>query len=77
MEESWKTMTWWHRIVATILGVIFTDCYLAYKFNELRYNRPVLAYDDFLGKLAFQLIFNPFFNENREADDSVIFILYL
>ena len=83
MEEAWKTQTWWHRIVATVLGIIFTDCYLAYKNNELKYNRDVLSYDEFLGKLSYQLIFNPYYNEPRgpgvdidEVDMNIDFIIY-
>jgi hypothetical protein len=71
MEEAWKTLTWWHRIVATILGIIFTDCYLAYKHNELKFNRPVLEYDEFLGKLAYELIFNPYYDEEMDEVDEV------
>ena len=79
LEEVWKTQTWWHRIVATILGVIFTDCYLAYRCNELKYQRDVLEFDEFLGKLAYQLIFNPFYNEERQPvfHDEVFFIVLL
>ena len=61
--------------MATIFAIIVTDCYLAYKHNELKYHRSVLQYDDFLGKLAKQLIFNPYFDEPREnvgEDDEVI-----
>jgi hypothetical protein len=76
MEEAWKTLTWWHRIVATILGIIFTDCYLAYKHNELKYHRPVLAYDEFLGNLAYQLIFNPYFNVEEDETDEVFINMF-
>jgi hypothetical protein len=65
MEEVWKTQIWWHRIIATILGIIFTDCYLAYKYNEIKYYRDVLSYDEFLGKLAYGMIFNPYYDEER------------
>jgi hypothetical protein len=66
MEEVWKTLTWWHRIFATILGVIFTDCWLAYRHNELRHNRNVQKFEDFLSKLAYQLIFNSHLDEINE-----------
>jgi hypothetical protein len=65
MEEVWKTHCWWHRIFATILGVIFTDCWLAYRYNNLRHNRSVATYADFLGRLAYQLINNPYLEEER------------
>ena len=75
MEEVWKTQIWWHRLVATILGIIFTDCYLAYKYNELKYNRNVQSYDEFLGKLAYSLIFNIYYAEERgpAAYDNEVF----
>ena len=75
LEEVWKTLTWWHRIVATILGIIFTDCYLAYRNNELKYQRDVLEFDEFLGRLAHQLIFNPFYDEERQpaAENDEVF----
>ena len=57
--------------MATILGIIFTDCYLAYKHNELKFNRPVLEYDEFLGKLAYELIFNPYYDEEMDEVDEV------
>lgn len=59
LEEAWKTNTWWHRIFATVFGVILTDCYFAYKFHEEKHHRIVLEYHIFLGQLCKQLIFNP------------------
>ena len=66
LEEVWQTHCWWHRILATVLGVIFTDCWLAYRHNELKFNRPVATYAEFLGRLAYQLINNPFLQEPNE-----------
>lgn len=77
MEEVWKTQTWWHRILATILGIIFTDCYLAYKHNELKYHRDVLTYDTFLGQLAYVMIFNPYYEEERGPAANNINEVYL
>jgi hypothetical protein len=79
MEEAWKTLTWWHRLVATILGIIFTDCYLAYKHNELKYHRNVLTYDEFLGKLAYSLIFNTYYDEQRgpAEGNKMVYLLIL
>jgi hypothetical protein len=83
MEEAWKTNTWWHRIVATIFGIVFTDCYLAYKYNELSFNRNVLSFDEFLGKLSYELIFNPYYDDQRQPVQeeevyisSINFIIY-
>jgi hypothetical protein len=58
MEESWETKTWWHRIFATMLGVIFADCYFAFKFHSGLCNLNSLSFTDFLCKLAHSLIFN-------------------
>ena len=72
MEEVWETRCWWHRIFATVLGVIFTDCWLAYRHNELKFNRSVASYAHFLGRLAYQMIHNPFLhqvNERRHQRD--------
>ena len=85
MEEVWKTLTWWHRIFATMLAVIFTDCWLAYKYNEARHNREVKKFEDFLAKLAYQLIFNDYLlevNERRrqaviDHDDNVYLFIYI
>ena len=76
MEEVWKTHTWWHRIVATILGVIFTDYYLAYRHIEMKYFRNVLPYDEFLGKIAYQLIFDPFYDEQHLHADNLEQVIY-
>lgn len=46
----------------TSLGVIYTDCYFAYRMDYLRANNQsetnMLSYDEFLGQLAFEMIFN-------------------
>ena len=66
---------------ALVMGIIFTDCYLAYKSNELKYHRNVLPYDEFLGKLAYQLIFNIYFDEQRDEetdnDEVIIIVMYM
>ena len=33
IEEHWKTHTWWHRIFATIMGIIYTNAYFYYRFD--------------------------------------------
>ena len=59
MEEAWKTKKWWHRIFSTVLGIIFTDCYLAYRMNFIGNSSSVCdTFSVFLGKLAYQMIFN-------------------
>ena len=62
MEKNWSTQTWWHRLFATLFGMICTDAFLGYRL-EFR-NRQMggevglLPYKDFLHKLAYQLIHN-------------------
>lgn len=36
MEESWATKYWRHRLFTTILGMIFTNNFLIYKYLELQ-----------------------------------------
>jgi hypothetical protein len=36
LEESWRTKNWVHRIFASILGVIVTDCFFAYRMAEVQ-----------------------------------------
>ena len=66
LEEVWQSHCWWHRIFATIFGVIVTDCWLAYKHNNMRFNRQVATYAEFLGRLALQLINNPYLQERTD-----------
>lgn len=65
LEESWKTRNWWHRIFATVFGVIVTDCYYAYKMNNTRSHLPVVQYAEFVEMLAYQLIFNTYLQRTR------------
>lgn len=64
MESSWATKRLWVRIFTTILGICFTDAYLAYNLETQRANFSgnkdfdKLHYKGFLGKLAHQLILN-------------------
>lgn len=60
LEESWRTQLWWHRIFATMLGVIFTDCYFAYKYKQTQLHREPKSFTKFLDELAFKLIHNSF-----------------
>ena len=59
MEEAWKTKTWAHRIFSTVLGIILTDCYLAYRMTKKAHNGNVVpTFSIFLGTLAEQMIHN-------------------
>lgn len=58
LEEVWRTQIWWHRLFTTMLGVVFTDCYLAYRYIERKYHREPDELSFFMGKLAYRLINN-------------------
>jgi hypothetical protein len=59
LEEGWRTQTWWHRIFATMLGVIITDCFMAYRYERKMIGAPEgIDFNRFLGRLAYELIFN-------------------
>ncbi len=65
LEESWKTRNWWHRIFATVLGVIVTDCYYAYKMTMTRSHLAAVPFANFIEMLAHQLIFNTYLAHTR------------
>lgn len=67
MEESWKTKTWWHRIFATVYGVIITDCYYAYKYYQTKHHMAVVPYIEFVDTLCYELIFNTYLIRTRAA----------
>ena len=67
LEDSWKTKRCWLRVFTTILGICFTDAYLAYKLEceqinvhdeEDQEDVQRLSYYKFLGKLAYQMAHN-------------------
>ena len=54
VEEVWGTTTWWHRIEATVLGMITTDAYLAIRhFGNYDEDKTIA---DFVKQLVVQLI---------------------
>jgi len=77
MEESWKTKTWWHRIFATVLGIIFTDCYYASSYINRTNHIPTVPFMEFIEKLCYQLIFNTYLTRSvrssapRTNDDDI------
>lgn len=61
LERHWKTNVWWHRFFITILGIVYTDCFFAYRKDFLAYGdirREFLEYEDFLDQLSSSMIFN-------------------
>ena len=67
MEETWKTKTWWHRIFATIFGIIVTDCYFAHKYMMNRSHQVPQTFIDFVDMLAYQMISNTYLQRARRA----------
>ena len=62
MERNWGTKSPMTRLISTIEGIIYTDCYMAAKFDYARNSmntQPYMGTVDFLDKLAYHLIFNP------------------
>jgi len=58
-----KTKTWWHRVMSTVLGMIFTDAYFMYRYEYLLTHLDldgIETFEEWLGKLAFQMINNPY-----------------
>ena len=58
MEESWGTHTWWHRVLATVLGTIEADAYLAYV--AISSDKELLSHRAFVEVVSEALIFNDF-----------------
>jgi hypothetical protein len=56
LEKNWNTKTWWHRLCATLFGMVCTDAFLAYRL-ETR-NRQMVGEVGLHHKLAYQLIHN-------------------
>ena len=75
MERRWRTVTWWHRVFTTMIGVIFTNAYYAYcfEYRAANYNDTTNmdTYSKFLERLAKKLIFNIYLQNGcdiRNAD---------
>lgn len=59
MEESWRTKIWWHRLFATVLGMIFVDSFRLYQFSytcgNFRSLAGSLSFSKFLHRLVYSL----------------------
>ena len=74
LEVHWKTLTWWHRMFRTILGMIVTNAYKAYCFEMNRIDITQSSPEDFntfIGKLTHQLIYNDYFISVATTRDSL------
>jgi hypothetical protein len=61
LEESWGTHTWWHRLLATVLGIVVTDAYFMYCMDYGALDgvtSPRQSFLDFCNILADELIHN-------------------
>lgn len=62
LERNWGTKTWWHRLLATLFGMVCTDAFLAYRLEtrnrQMGGEVGLICYKDFLHRLAYQLIHN-------------------
>jgi hypothetical protein len=58
VEEAWKTKIWWHRLYATVFGIVVTDCYFAYKYVRESLHAEATDFFSFCDALAIQLVKN-------------------
>ena len=74
MERNWVTRKWYHRIFTTILGICIVDAFYAYKLEMKQARKDPQDFTYFVGRLAYQLVFNPFWGEGmnlRDHDDDL------
>ena len=62
-EDIWHTKTCWIRLFTTILGICYTDAYLAFKFESSAApatceEAEMRSFSSFLSELAHEMIFN-------------------
>jgi hypothetical protein len=62
MERQWITRSWVLRLFMTMLGMIIVNAYKACEYMTPADERPA-DFNEFLGKLAYQLINNRFLEE--------------
>lgn len=61
LERHWRTHKRWHRVFATLLGVIVTDAYFMYRLEYQKLcgsDLNILSYEDWVSELASDLIYN-------------------
>ena len=59
LEKEWHTKIWWRRMFASLFGMIITDAFLAYTYDELDSgNTSVMDFNEFRARLAYQLVHN-------------------
>ena len=63
MERAWLTHSWWHRLFATLFAMTFFDSFLGYRHETLEAHGNPVELNEFIGKLAYQLIFNEYLQD--------------
>jgi hypothetical protein len=66
MESQWLTHRWQMRLFGTVFGMIIVDAFLAYRYEKSQENvfeTSPIDFNDFLQRLAYQLVFNEFIME--------------
>ena len=61
LEICWRTHKWWHRVFATLFGVIVTDAYFMYRLDYIKLTGSevnMISYENWVAELASELIFN-------------------
>lgn len=58
IEERWPTKNWRRRVLATIIGMHFTDAFLAYKFDCHKSGTAPMAFAIFTSIIAKEMIYN-------------------
>lgn len=70
LEKHWRCKNVWFRLMTTMIGIVVTDCWKAYKFSYLsKKNNKEISIRDFADLLSYELINN--FKTSNE-DESVI-----
>jgi hypothetical protein len=81
IEEHWPTKRWWTRVFSTIIGMIVTDAFLAYRYEKKLYDDSHDYFDAFFEDLIYALVKensfeNPMELRNRYSEvNSVNFYL--
>ena len=69
LEQHWLTRHWVNRVLATLFGVIVTDCFYASRYTH-RDEMSGMELLEFVDRLAFQLINNSDRRRMRAGADS-------
>lgn len=59
LEKAWLTKKWWHRVLATMLGVVTTNAYLAYvRFHPTSATGAAMTFHEFIETVAMGMLQN-------------------